>query len=129
MKTFGETAYEQDFSKHAPHEIVPRIRMLWNSIPVQLAKKNRKFIYGVIKEWARAKDYELALSWLLDCGLIHKVNRISKPAMPLKAYEDFSVFKLFLVDVGLFATMGNIDVKTLLDGNAVFEEFKRALTE
>ena len=123
------TAYEQDFSKHAPHEIVPRIRMLWSSIPVQLAKENRKFIYGVIKEGARAKDYELALLWLLDCGLIHKVNRISKPAMPLKAYEDFSAFKLFLVDVGLLATMGNIDVKTLLDGNAVFEEFKGALTE
>ena len=123
------SAYEQDFSKHAPHEIVPRIRMLWNSIPAQLSKENKKFIYGLIKEGARAKDYELALSWLIDCGLIHKVNRISKPAIPLKAYEDFSAFKLFLVDVGLLAAMGNVDVKTLLDGNIIFEEFKGALAE
>ncbi len=122
-------AYEQDFSKHAPIEIVPRIKMLWNSIPAQLAKENRKFIYGVLKKGARAKDYEIAMTWLLDCGLIHKVNRVSKPAIPLKAYIDFSAFKLFIVDLGLLAAMGNIDVKTLLEGNAIFIEFKGAITE
>jgi uncharacterized protein len=88
------SAYEQDFSKHAPSEIVPRIRMLWNSIPAQLAKENRKFIYGAIKKGSRAKDYELALSWLVDCGLVHKVCRVSKPGIPLKAYEDISAFQI-----------------------------------
>ncbi len=122
-------AYEQDFSKHAPNEIVPRIRMLWNSIPAQLAKENRKFIYGIIRQGARAKDYELAMSWLIDCGLIHKVNNVTKPVIPLKAYEDFGAFKLFLVDVGLLAAMTDLDEKTLLQGNTVFEEFKGALTE
>lgn len=122
-------AYEQDFSKHAPHGIVPRIRMLWNSVPAQLAKENKKFIYGLIKEGSRAKEYELAMSWLIDCGLVHKVYRASKPGMPLKAYEDHSAFKLFLLDVGLLAAMGDIDVQTLLEGNAIFEEFKGALTE
>ncbi|MDO6433458.1 ATP-binding protein [Flavitalea sp. BT771] len=122
-------AYEQDFSKHAPNAIVPRIRMLWNAIPSQLAKENRKFIYGLIKEGARAKEYELAMSWLIDCGLIHKVNNVSKPAIPLKAYEDFGAFKLFLVDVGLLAAMAELDAGSLLEGNAMFEEFKGALTE
>jgi predicted AAA+ superfamily ATPase len=122
-------AYEQDFSKHAPLSIVPRIRMLWNSIPAQLSKENRKFIYGIIKKGARAKDYEIALSWLIDCGLVHKVNRVTKPAIPLKAYSDFSAFKLFIVDTGLLAAMGNIDAKSLLKGNTIFEEFKGAITE
>jgi len=122
-------AYEQDFSKHAPNTIVPRIRMLWNAIPSQLAKENRKFIYGLIKEGARAKEYELAISWLIDCGLIHKVNNVSKPAIPLKAYEDFSAFKLFLVDLGLLAAMAELDARSLLEGNAMFEAFKGALTE
>lgn len=123
------SAYEQDFSKHAPNEIVPRIRMLWNSIPAQLAKENKKFIYGAVKAGSRAKDYELALSWLIDCGLIHKICRASKPGIPLKAYEDPGAFKLFIVDVGLLGAMGDIDVKTLLEGNVIFEEFKGALTE
>jgi len=122
-------AYEQDFSKHAPNAIVPRIRMLWNAIPSQLAKENRKFIYGLVKEGARAKEYELAMSWLIDCGLIHKVNNVSTPAIPLKAYEDFNAFKLFLVDVGLLAAMAELDAGSLLEGNAMFEEFKGALTE
>ena len=121
--------YEQDFSKHAPIEIVPKIKLLWNSIPAQLAKENRKFIYGVIKKGARAKDYEIAIVWLINCGLIHKVSRVSKPSMPLKAYADFSAFKLFLVDIGLLSAMCNIDVKTLLKGNVIFEEFKGAITE
>ena len=122
-------AYEQDFSKHAPTAIVPRIRMLWNSIPAQLAKENRKFIYGIIRQGAGAKDYELAMSWLVDCGLIHKVNNVTKPAIPLKAYEDFGAFKLFLVDVGLLSAMTDLDIKSLLEGNDLFEEFKGALTE
>lgn len=122
-------AYEQDFSKHAPIDIVPRIRMVWNSIPAQLAKENKKFIYGLIKKGARAKNFELAINWLVDCGLIHKINRVSKPAIPLKAYVDFSAFKLFLVDIGLLAAMGNIDIKTLLEGNTIFKEFKGAITE
>jgi len=122
-------AYEQDFSKHAPLQIVPRIRMLWNSIPAQLAKDNRKFIYGLIRQGARAKDYELAMSWLIDCGLIHKVNNVTKPSMPLKAYEDMSAFKLYLVDVGLLSAMADLDVQSLLTGNDLFEEFKGALTE
>ena len=123
------TAYEQDFSKHAPNQIVPRIRMLWNSIPAQLAKESKKFIYGIIKEGARAKEYELAMSWLIDSGLITKINRATKPAIPLKAYEDPGAFKLFLVDLGLLAAMTDLDIKTLLDGNELFEEFKGALTE
>lgn len=123
------SAYEHDFSKHAPNEIVPRIRMLWNSIPSQLAKENRKFIYGSVKQGSRAKDYELAISWLTDCGLVHKICRVSKPAIPLKAYEDVSAFKLFIVDIGLLGAMGDIDVRTLIEGNVIFEEFKGALTE
>ncbi|GGC43395.1 ATPase [Parapedobacter defluvii] len=123
------TAYEQDFSKHAPHEIVPRIRMLWNSIPAQLAKENRKFIYGIIRQGARAKDYELAMAWLKDCGLVHQVHNVTKPAIPLKAYEDFNAFKLFMVDVGLLGAMTDLDMRTLLEGNTVFQEFKGALTE
>jgi uncharacterized protein len=122
-------SYEQDFSKHTPSEIVPRIRMIWNSIPAQLAKENRKFIYGIIKEGARAKDYEHALSWLIDCGQVHKICNVSKPGMPLKAYEDRSAFKLFLVDVGLLAAMGDLSAQTLLEGNKIFTEFKGALTE
>jgi uncharacterized protein len=122
-------AFEQDFSKYAPAAIVPRIRMLWNSVPSQLARENRKFIYGAIKEGARAKDYEIALSWLIDCGLVHKVMRITKPAIPAKAYEDSSAFKLFLVDVGLLSALCEIDSSTLLKGNEMFTEFKGSLTE
>ena len=122
-------AYEQDFSKHAPNETVPRIRMLWNSIPAQLAKENRKFIYGLIKEGARAKEYELAMLWLTDCGLVHKVHRVSTPSLPLKAYEDLKAFKLFLADVGLLSCMVGLRQDVLLDGNELFKEFKGALTE
>ncbi|MCL2217688.1 MAG: ATP-binding protein [Defluviitaleaceae bacterium] len=122
-------AYEQDFSKHAPHEVVPRIRMLWNSIPAQLIKENKKFIYGVIKGGARAKDYEMALLWLADCGLVHKVHRATAPNLPLKAYEDFKAFKLFLVDVGLLSCMTRLRQRILLDGNDLFREFNGALTE
>lgn len=122
-------AYEQDFSKHAPVELVPRIRMLWNSIPSQLAKENRKFVYSHIKEGARAKEFELAMAWLLDSGLLHKVTRVRKPAMPLKAYEDITAFKLYLSDVGLLGAMTDLDARIILDGSLVFQEFKGALTE
>jgi len=122
-------AYEHDFSKHAPSNTVPRIRMIWNSIPGQLAKENRKFIYGMIKEGSRAKEYESSLSWLIDCGQVHKVYRVTKPAIPLKAYEDRNSFKMFLVDLGLLAAMCDMDAKTLLEGNTIFTEFKGALTE
>ncbi len=122
-------AYEQDFSKHAPTDVVPRIRMLWNSIPAQLAKENKKFIYGIIKEGARAKDYELAMLWLRDCGLVYQVHRVTAPNLPLKAYEDMKAFKLFVVDVGLLSCMVRLRADTLLDGNDMFKEFKGALTE
>ena len=121
--------YEQDFSKHAPNEIVPKIRMIWNSIPSQLAKENKKFIYGLIREGGRAKDYETAIMWLSDCGLIHKISRVNIPNIPLKAYEDLKAFKLFLLDVGLLGCMTGLNPKTLLSGNNLFIEFKGALTE
>lgn len=123
------TAYEQDFSKHAPIEIVPKIRMIWNSIPSQLAKENKKFIYGLIREGARAKEYEAAMLWLCDCGLVHKVSRVNGTGIPLKAYEDPKAFKLFVVDVGLLGCMTGLRQGTLLDGNGLFAEFKGALTE
>jgi hypothetical protein len=122
-------AYESDFSKYAPVEIVPRIRLVWNSILPQLAKENRKFIYAKIQKGARAREFELAMAWLLDCGLIKQVFRASKPDLPLKAYFDFSAFKLFMVDVGLMVAIAELDVKTLLRGSEIFEEFKGALTE
>lgn len=122
-------AYEQDFSKHAPNEIVPKIRMLWNSIPSQLAKENKKFIYGLVRDGARAKEYETAMLWLIDCGLIHKVCRVNTPHLPLKAYEDLKAFKLFVVDVGLLSCMTGLHQRILLDGNDLFVEFKEALSE
>jgi len=122
-------AYEQDFSKHAPGEVVPRIRMLWNSIPTQLARENKKFIYGLIREGARAREYELALLWLCDCGLVYKVHRVTAPQIPLNAYVDLSAFKLFIVDVGLLSCMAGLRPDILLDGNALFKEFKGALSE
>lgn len=122
-------AYEQDFSKHAPNEVVPGLRMLWNSIPAQLAKENKKFIYGLVREGARAKDYETALLWLSDCGLVHRVSRVNAPGIPLRAYEDMKAFKLFVLDVGLLGCMTGLHQRTLLDGNALFVEFKGALTE
>lgn len=122
-------AYEQDFSKHAPNEVVPRIRMLWNSIPSQLTKENKKFIYGLVKEGSRAKDYEMAMLWLTDCGLVHKVQRVTAPSLPLKAYEDLKAFKLFMLDVGLLSCMVRLNQRVLLNGNELFKEFKGALTE
>lgn len=122
-------AYEQDFSKHAPIGIVPKIRMIWNSIPSQLAKENKKFVYGLVREGGRAKEYETAIMWLCDCGLVHRIGRVNAAGMPLKAYEDLKAFKLFLVDVGLLGCMTGLRQRTLLDGNDLFREFKGALTE
>lgn len=122
-------AYEQDFSKHAPLEVVPKIRMIWNNIPSQLAKENKKFIYGLLKEGARAKDYEVAIMWLIDCGLIHKVTRINGASVPLCVYEDLKAFKLFMLDIGLLGCMAGLNQKTLLEGNNLFIEFKGALSE
>lgn len=122
-------AYEQDFSKHAPNEIVPKIRMLWNSIPSQLARENKKFIYGLVREGSRAREYETAIMWLSDCGLVHKVSRVNAAGIPLKAYEDLKAFKLFIVDVGLLGCMTGLHQRTLLDGDDLFIEFKGALTE
>ncbi len=122
-------AYEQDFSKHAPNETVPRIRMLWNSVPSQLAKENRKFIYGLVRKGARARDYELAMMWLTDCGLTHKINRITKPGLPLRSYEDTKAFKLYMLDTGLLSALSGLEAKTLLNENKIFMEFKGALTE
>lgn len=122
-------AYEQDFSKHAPVEIVPKIRMVWNSIPSQLAKENKKFVYGLVREGGRAKDYESAIMWLCDCGLVHKISRVNAAGIPLKAYEDLKAFKLYLLDVGLLGCMTGLRQRTLLEGNDLFTEFKGALTE
>lgn len=122
-------AYEQDFSKHAPAAVVPKIRMIWNSIPSQLAKENKKFIYGLVREGGRAKDYETAIMWLSDCGLVHKISRVNAAGIPLKAYEDLKAFKLYILDVGLLSCMTGLRQRTLLNGNELFTEFKGALTE
>lgn len=122
-------AYEQDFSKHAPNDTVPKIRMVWNSIPSQLAKENKKFIYGFIREGARAKEYENAIMWLSDCGLVHRICKVNFPGIPAKAYENFSAFKLFVADVGLLGCMAGLHQRVLLAGNNLFTEFKGALTE
>lgn len=122
-------AYDRDFSKHAPVTEVPRIRMVWTSIPAQLSKENRKFIYGQLKEGARAKEFELAIEWLRDAGLVYKVNRTRKGLLPLSAYEDFSAFKLFVSDTGLMCAMSKLPAQALLNGNALFTDYKGALTE
>ena len=121
--------YEEDFSKHAPKEVVPRIMMVWNSIPSQLAKENRKFMYGALREGARAKDFELAIQWLEDAGLILKSYRVSKTDIPLIAYMEMNSFKMFMFDVGLLTAKTGLSARLLLEGSRIFEEFKGALTE
>jgi len=121
--------YQNDFSKHAPKEVLPRINMVWNSIPAQLAKENKKFIYGIIREGARAKDFEIAIQWLVDSGLLHKVHNVSKPTLPLVAYQELSAFKLYHNDIGLLGAMSKLSAKTLVQGNDVFIEFKGAMSE
>jgi predicted AAA+ superfamily ATPase len=122
-------AYQADFSKHVPPPVVPRIRLLWQSLPAQLARENKKFMYGIIKEGARAKDYEVAMLWLEDCGLAYRVHRVSVPRLPLPAYRDLHAFKFYVVDIGLLGAMSELRSQTLLEGNALFTEFKGALTE
>ena len=122
-------AYDKDFSKHVPIAEVPRLRMVWNSICGQLSKENKKFIFGLLKEGARAKSFELAIEWLKDAGLVYKVNRTKKGLLPLSAYEDFSAFKLFLLDVGLLGAMCELPPSALLNKNSIFTDYKGALTE
>lgn len=121
--------YDRDFSKHAPNNEVPRLRMVWKSIVGQLSKENRKFIYGFLKEGARAKDFELSIEWLRDAGLLYKVNRSKCGLMPLAAYEDFCAFKVFMVDIGLMCAMCKLPSQTVIDGDRLFTDFKGALTE
>lgn len=122
-------AYEGNFAKHAPAGVVSRIRMVWNSLPSQLARENKKFVYGAVKSGARAKDFELALQWLVDAGLVIKVNRTKSGMLPLKAYENMAAFKLFALDVGLLCAQNKTQVETLVRGNELFSTFKGALTE
>ncbi len=122
-------AYAKDFSKHIPASDLPKVKLLWRSLPSQLAKENKKFVYGAVKPGGRAREYENAISWLCSCGLVHQIHRVKKPAFPLCAYEDLAAFKLFLVDVGLLAALSRLNVKIILEKTSVFEEFKGALAE
>ena len=121
--------YERDFSKHAPKELAERIRMVWGSLPSQLAKENKKFIYGALRKGARANEFETAIQWLADAGLIYKVKRCSKPALPLDMYEEFSIFKLYIVDVGLLGAMVKTLPAQVLINNDIFSEYKGGMTE
>ena len=121
--------YKGDFGKHASANEITKINMVWDSIPMQLAKENKKFFFGKIKEGARSSEFEIAIQWLTDSGLVHKVNRVTEPKLPLSAYKNFSIYKLFILDIGLLCAMSELDAKTILDENNLFEEFKGALTE
>ena len=121
--------YRRDFSKHAPVQEVPRINMVWDSIPTQLAKENKKFIFGALKKGARASEFEIAIQWLLDAGLIYQINRISTPSIPLKFYEEMSVFKLFVLDIGLMGAMSDAPAGSVIVADTLFKEYKGAFTE
>lgn len=121
--------YEGDFGKHIDTHTLPRIRLVWDSVPMQLAKENKKFFFDQIKKGARSSEYELAIQWLVDCGLVYKVNRVNEPNMPLKAYKSMNAYKLFLLDVGLLGALSELEAESILDGNDIFVEFKGALTE
>lgn len=121
--------YEGDFGKHINAGTLPRIRMVWDSIPMQLAKENKKFFFGQIKKGARSSEYELAIQWLLDCGLIYKVSRVNEPHMPLKAYKSINAYKIFMLDVGLLGALSELPAESIIEGNEIFVEFKGALTE
>jgi len=121
--------YEGDFGKHIDARTLPRIRMVWDAIPIQLAKENKKFFFGQIKKGARSSEYEIAIQWLLDCGLIHKVSRVNEPHMPLKAYRSMNAYKLFMLDVGLLGALSELAAESILEDNEIFVEFKGALTE
>lgn len=122
-------AYQKDFSKHAPIQMVEKIRYVWNSIPSQLAKENKKFVYGLVRERARAREYEDAIMWLCDAGEIIRTHNVTKPDVPISAYSDLKSFKVFLLDVGLLRSMSGVSPKVILEGSRIFEEFKGALTE
>ena len=121
--------YEGDFGKHVDARTLPRIRLVWDSVPLQLAKENKKFFFGQIKKGARSSEYEIAIQWLVDCGLIYKVNRVKEPNMHLKAYKSMNAYKLFVLDVGLLGAMSELEAESILEGNDIFIEFKGALTE
>ena len=122
-------SYQQDFSKHIPVTDLQKVRQLWDSIPAQLSKDNKKFIYKNVQKNATASAFEISLGWLETCGLVHKVSRVSKPALPLKGYANTGAFKLFLCDIGLLSAMSALNARTILEGDALFTEFKGALTE
>lgn len=123
------TEYRKDFSKHIPTAELVKVYQVWDSVPEQLAKENKKFIYGELKKGARASQYEAAIQWLVDTGLLYKINRIDRPFLPLKAYEDHRAFKLYFLDVGLLGAAAGLQPETLLDGSIFFVEFKGALSE
>jgi len=123
------SSYNSDFSKHTDSNTAERIKMVWDSISSQLAKENKKFIYNAIKNGARAKEFEIALAWLRDSGLVYKVTRISKPNLPIKSYEDINVFKLYVLDVGILCALSKLPAKAILEDNRIFTEFKGSLTE
>lgn len=123
------TDYRRDFSKHIPIDILPKVNLVWDSIPSQLAKENKKFIYSAIKKGGRAKEFENAIQWLLDAGLVYKVNRVSKIEKPLKFYEDYDCFKLFMVDLGLLGAMSGVSAKDVIVNNKAITEYKGAFTE
>lgn len=121
--------YKGDFGKHVEPNEIPKINLVWDSIPMQLAKENKKFFFGKIKEGARSNEFENAIQWLTDSGLVHKVNRVNEPKIPLSAYKNFSIYKLFVLDIGLLGAMSELDAQTILKGNDLFVEFKGALAE
>ena len=123
------SAYDSDFVKHAPATMLPKIRLLWRSIPSQLAKENKKFVYTALKSGARAREYESALQWLEDAGMVRQVFRVGTPRLPLRSYFDFSAFKLYVHDVGLLGAMGDLAPSVVIDGDSLFTNFKGALTE
>lgn len=121
--------YHNDFSKHIPKTILPKVLLVWDAIPAQLAKENKKFIYNQVTEKGRAKDFEDAIAWLSDSGLIYKIHRLTKPYLPITGYIEENIFKLFLLDVGLLSAMSRLDRRILLEGDALFTEFKGAIAE
>ena len=122
-------SYEQDFSKHVDISEANKISLIWNGVPSQLARENKKFVYQVVKEGARAREYENALNWLNNSNLITKCYMVNKCAFPLKAYNDLSAYKIYMLDVGLLRKMANLNSSVILEGNKLLEEFKGAFTE
>ncbi len=121
--------YKEDFSKYTESYNVPKINAVWNSLPTQLAKENKKFTYKDVQKGARAREYEAAIEWLTLTGLVYKIHKITKPDLPISGYEEASAFKLYMIDTGLLCAKAMLDAKTIIEGNKIFEEFKGALTE